>query len=154
MTKLLDALPREAILAELHSRDKKGIIEELVMPVSRMAGLEHRYLVRVLMERERLGSTGIGGGIGIPHGKMKGLERMLVGFGRSREGVDFDAIDGRPAHLFFVLITPEDSIDVHLRLLAQISRMLKNDRFKERLLTAADRDEILRVIREEEPSET
>ncbi|MFP4031124.1 MAG: PTS sugar transporter subunit IIA [Desulfococcaceae bacterium] len=153
MMKLLDALPREAILSELHSPDKKGIIEELVMPISRMVGLEYRELVRVLMERERLGSTGIGGGIGIPHGKMKGLDRLLVGFGRSREGVDFDSIDGRPAHLFFVLITPEDSIDVHLRLLAQISRMLKNDRFKERLLAAADRDELLRVIREEDQSE-
>jgi PTS system nitrogen regulatory IIA component len=154
MMKLLDALPREAILSELHSPDKKGIIEELVMPISRMAGVEYRDLVRVLMERERLGSTGIGGGIGIPHGKMKGLDRLLVGFGRSREGVDFDSIDGRPAHLFFVLITPEDSIDVHLRLLAQISRMLKNDRFKERLLAAPDRDELLRVIREEDQSET
>jgi PTS system nitrogen regulatory IIA component len=151
--KLLDVLPREAVLADLHSQDKKGIIEELVMPVSRMANVAYRDLVRVLMERERLGSTGIGGGIGIPHGKMRGLDRMLVGFGRSRGGVEFEAIDGRPAHLFFLLVTPEDSIDAHLRLLAQISRMLKNDHFKERLLHAADRDELLRVIREEAPSE-
>lgn len=152
--KLLDVLSKEAVLAELRSKDKKGIIEELVMPVAREAKVEYRDLVRVLMERERLGSTGIGGGIGIPHGKMKGLDGLLVGFGRSREGVEFDSIDGRPAHLFFLLVTPENSIDVHLRLLAQISRMLKNDVFKERLLQAADRDELLRVIREEERAET
>jgi PTS system nitrogen regulatory IIA component len=102
------------------------------------------------MDRERLGSTGIGGGIGIPHGKIKDLETLVLGFGLSRKGVDFESIDGQPTHIFFVLITPEDSTGLHLKLLARISRMLKNDPFKERLLNAADRQEILDIIKEED----
>jgi PTS system nitrogen regulatory IIA component len=102
------------------------------------------------MDRERLGSTGIGGGIGIPHGKIKDLESLVLGFGLSRKGVDFEAIDGKPTHIFFVLITPENSTGLHLKLLARISRILKNDQFKERLQNAADRDEIFDIIKEED----
>jgi PTS system nitrogen regulatory IIA component len=102
------------------------------------------------MERERLGSTGIGGGIGIPHGKIKDLESLVLGFGLSRKGIDFESIDGEPTHIFFVLITPEDSTGLHLKLLARISRILKNDHFKERLLNATDRDEIFEIIKEED----
>jgi PTS system nitrogen regulatory IIA component len=102
------------------------------------------------MDRERLGSTGIGGGIGIPHGKIKDLESLVLGFGRSRKGVDFEAIDGKPTHIFFILITPENSTGLHLKLLARISRILKNDQFKERLQNAADRDEIFDIIKEED----
>ena len=106
--------------------------------------------MRVLIERERLGSTGIGGGIGIPHGKLKGLESLVLGFGLSRRGVDFESIDGRPTHIFFLLITPENSTGVHLKLLARISRILKNDPFKEKLFNAADREEVLSIIDEED----
>jgi PTS system nitrogen regulatory IIA component len=102
------------------------------------------------MERERLGSTGIGGGIGIPHGKLKGIDALIVGFGLSRKGVNFESIDGRPTHIFFLLVTPENSIDIHLKLLSQISRILKNDLLKERLRNAESRDEVLDIIREED----
>lgn len=148
--KILDALHREAILADLKALDKKGVIEELVTPVSRIAGVNREYLVRVLMERERLGSTGIGEGVGIPHGKLKDLESLVLGFGLSRKGVDFESMDGRPTHIFFILITPENSTGLHLKLLAQISKILKNDPFKEKLLNATDSDEIYSIIKEEE----
>ena len=95
-------------------------------------------------------STGIGGGIGIPHGKIKDLETLVLGFGLSRKGIDFESIDGQLTHIFFVLITPEDSTGLHLKLLARISRILKNDHFKDRLLNAADRQEIFEVIKEED----
>jgi PTS system nitrogen regulatory IIA component len=148
--KILDVLHKDAILDNLKSTDKKGVIEELVTPVAHIAGIDHEDLVRVLMERERLGSTGIGGGIGIPHGKLKFLKNLVLGFGISRKGVDFESIDGRPVHIFFLLITPENSTGIHLKLLAQISRILKNNPFKEKLLHAADRDEIISIIQEED----
>ncbi|MFC1828469.1 PTS sugar transporter subunit IIA [Thermodesulfobacteriota bacterium] len=148
--KILDVLQKDAILVDLKALDKKGVLEELVMPVADIAGVNHEDLVRVLMERERLGSTGIGGGVGIPHGKLKDLESMVIGFGLSRKGVDFESMDGQPVHIFFLLITPENSTGLHLKLLARISRILKNDSFKEKLLNAGDRDEIFSIIQEED----
>ena len=151
--KILDVLRKETILADMKAHDKKGVLEELVTPVARVAGVDHEHLVRVLMERERLGSTGIGDGIGIPHGKLKGLESLVLGFGLSRKGVDFESIDGLPAHIFFLLITPENSTGLHLKLLARISRILKNDSFKKKLLEANGSDEIYSIIKEEEEEE-
>jgi len=148
--KILDILPKEAILADLKSKDKKGVIEELVTPVAPIAKVNHEDLVRVLMERERLGSTGIGGGIGIPHGKLPGLESLVLSFGLSRKGVDFESMDGHPTYIFFLLITPENSTGLHLKLLARISKILKNEPFKQSLLNAADRDEIFNVIKNED----
>ena len=148
--KILDVLDKEAILVDLKSDDKKGVLEELVTPAARIAGVNHEEVMRVLLEREQLGSTGIGGGIGIPHGKLKGLKSLVLGFGLSRKGVDFESIDGKPTHIFFLLVTPENSTGLHLKLLARISRILKNDLFKERLLEAIDRDEILSIIKEED----
>jgi PTS system nitrogen regulatory IIA component len=148
--KILDVLLKEAILSDLKANDKKRVLEELVTPVARIADLNHDYLVKVLMERERLGSTGIGEGIGIPHGKVKDLESLVLGFGLSKKGVDFDSMDGQPAHIFFLLLTPENSTGLHLKLLARISRILKNDPFKQKLLRATNRDEIYSIIQEEE----
>jgi PTS system nitrogen regulatory IIA component len=148
--KILDVLHKEAIITDLKALDKKGVLEELVEPVARIAGLKHDNLVRVLMERERLGSTGIGEGIGIPHGKLKDLDSLILGFGLSRKGVDFEAMDGQPTHIFFLLVTPENSTGLHLKLLARISRILKNDYFKQKLLNAVDSDEIYLIIKEEE----
>lgn len=148
--KICDVLDRRSILPDLKAQNKKGILEELVVPVAEIAGVSQKDLTKVLMERERLGSTGIGGGIGIPHGKMKNLESLVLGFGLSRKGVDFESLDGQPTHIFFLLITPENNTGLHLKLLARISRILKNDPFKTRLLGAADGDEILGIIKEED----
>ena len=135
---------------DLKATDKKGVMDELVKPIASAGGLDHKELVRILMERERLGSTGIGGGIGIPHGKIKTLDSLVLGFGLSRKGVDFESMDGRPTHIFFLLITPENSTGLHLKLLARISRILKNDPFKEKLITAEDPGEVIEIIREED----
>ncbi len=147
---ILDFLPEEAVLPELRAHSKAEVLEELAAPVARLAAIPVEELVTVLLERERLGSTGIGGGIGIPHGKHRRLERLMIGFGRSREGVDFESLDGRPTRLFFLLVTPENSTGSHLQMLARISRMLKHEPFKERLLQAADRREIREIIRQED----
>lgn len=148
--KILEILKREAIIADLKATNKKGVLEELVVPVSAIAGIEPEILVKVLLEREKLGSTGIGNGIGIPHGKLKELEEMVIGFGLSRRGVEFESIDGDPTHIFFVLMTPENSTGLHLKLLARISRILKNEPFRERLIKAADSEEIYHIIEEED----
>ena len=148
--KIVNVLNRDAIIVDLKSSDKKGVLEELVAPVARIAGVVPEELVKVLMDRERLGSTGIGGGIGIPHGKLKNLDALILGFGLSRKGVDFESMDNRPTHIFFILITPENSTGTHLKLLARISRILKNDILKERLMGATDREEVLDILNEED----
>lgn len=148
--KILDVLSKETINVDMQARDKKGILDELVAPVAAAAGENHEKLVKVLMERERLGSTGIGGGIGIPHGKLKNLQSLILGFGLSRQGVDFESMDGRPTHIFFLLLTPENSAGMHLKLLARISRMLKNTDFKERLMQSQTAEEILAAVAEED----
>ncbi len=149
--KLIDVLQKEAILVGLKSKNKKGVIRELVTPLARMANVDPDDLIRVLMEREKLGSTGIGKGIGIPHGKLKKLDSLILGFGVSHEGVDFESMDGQPVHIFFLLVTPETSIDMHLKMLARISGILKNELFIEKLLNAKDRDEVWEIIcREDE----
>jgi len=145
--KILDNLKKEAIIDDLKSQDKKGIIEELVTPIADASSINHEDIVRVLLERERLGSTGIGNGIGIPHGKLKGIDSLILGFGLSRKGVDFDSMDGQPTHIFFLLISPENSAGLHLKLLAQISKILKMDAFREKLLKATNKDEIYETIR-------
>jgi nitrogen PTS system EIIA component len=146
--KILEVLPKEAIITDMKSKVKGEVIEELVASISKITGISSSELVRVLLERERLGSTGIGGGIGIPHGKLKDLGSLIMGFGLSRKGVDFESIDGRPAHLFFIILTPENSTGLHLKLLARISRLLKNESFKKKLMKATDSDQIYSIIEE------
>ncbi|MGH7907926.1 MAG: PTS sugar transporter subunit IIA, partial [Candidatus Binataceae bacterium] len=104
----------------------------------------------VLDERERLGSTAIGDGIAIPHGKLKGVSRILGVFGRHPGGVDFESLDGNLTYLFFLLVAPEDSTSLHLKALARVSRLLKDGGFRERLLKAADAGEIFRLIKDED----
>jgi len=144
--KILDLLKKEAIIVDLKATDKMGVIEELITPISRITQTDQNELVRVIMNRERLGSTGIGSGIGIPHGKLKELPSLVLGFGSSRKGVDFDTIDGKRAYIFFLLLTPEDATGLHLKLLARISRILKNDLFRQQLKDARNVDEVYAVI--------
>lgn len=148
--KLLDSLRKKSIIPDMDSGDKEGVLEVLADTLTEVSGTSRRELVRVLLERERLGSTGIGGGIAIPHGKLKSIDKLLLAFGRSRKGVDFDAMDGKPTHLFFVLITPEGSTGIHLKMLARISRLLKDSSFRERLMAADTRDDLYQIIKSED----
>lgn len=146
--KILDVLIKEAVLVDLKSVDKKGVLEELTAPLTGITQTNRNDLVKILMDRERLGSTGIGGGIAIPHGKMKGLETLILGFGLSRKGVNFESMDNRPSHIFFLLLTPENSTGVHLKLLARISKLLKDEAVKERLFHASTPEEVLDIIQD------
>ncbi len=145
--KLSELLDEDNIITELSAREKKGVLEELVAAVIRHEpSIDKSTLVKVLLERERLGSTGIGDGVAIPHGKYHGISRPLISFGRSREGLDFDSMDGQPAHLFFLLVAPEGSANIHLKVLATIARILKNSAFRKTLMEAPSREEIYRKI--------
>ena len=106
--------------------------------------------MEVLLERERLGSTGIGDGIAIPHGKLKDLDQLALSFGRSTAGVDFESMDGKPAHLFFLLVAPENCAGIHLRALAKIARLLKNSAVRKRLASVGTQDEIYAVLQEDD----
>jgi PTS system nitrogen regulatory IIA component len=148
--KITDLLQENTIITDLKARDKKGVLEELVKPVAEIVKISRQELVRVLMERERLGSTGIGDGIGIPHGKIKGMETIIIGCGISKSGVDFQSLDNRPTHLFFMILTPEESTGLHLRILAQLSKLLKNEAFREKLLKVSDKKDVYSIIKEED----
>ena len=149
--KILDILDKECIIPELRSKTKEEVLEELTGALLNCkANLDKEALVEVLLERERLGSTGIGDGIAIPHGKVQDLDELVLSFGRSTQGIEFDSMDGRPTHLFFLLIAPENSAGIHLRALAKISRLLKSSHFRQRLLEAETEEELFEVIQEED----
>lgn len=149
--KLLDFLPREGIIADLAAKDKAGVLQELSAVLVENGRIQSaREAVHVLLEREKLGSTGIGEGIAIPHGKLKELEDVVAVFGRSSQGVEFDSMDGAPVHLFFLLMAPENSASTHLKALARISRLLKDRGFREELLQAKSGEELYEIISRED----
>lgn len=149
--KILDILAKESIIPELSGKTKKQVLEELIdaLLINR-PHLDRDRLMTVLLERERLGSTGIGDGIAIPHGKMKDLDQLALSFGRSSQGVDFESMDGKPVHLFFLLVAPENCAGIHLRALAKIARLLKNGAVRKRLGNVQGREEVYAVIQMED----
>jgi nitrogen PTS system EIIA component len=149
--KICQFLTPDLILPDLQSRSKDGVLTELATHIAEhFPGLKAAEMLNVLMERERLGSTGIGEGFAIPHGKMKSLDQMVIAFGRSPQGIPFDSMDGKEAFYFFVLLAPEDSAGLHLKALAKISRFLKNSTFRENLGRAKGREELKRIIQEQD----
>ncbi|RII26848.1 MAG: PTS fructose transporter subunit IIA [Geobacter sp.] len=146
----LSALLQPAdIIADLTATSKDDVLVELAgLIAERHPGLDRDELIRVLMERERLGSTGIGDGIAVPHGKLKQARELVLAFGRSRSGVEFSSLDGRPVHLFFVLIAPQDAVGSHLKMLARISRLLKDPGVRRRLMETADAVTIHQIIQD------
>jgi nitrogen PTS system EIIA component len=150
--KILDILPTEELIApSLTGTTKSAVLRELAEHLARQQpAVDASRLVEVLWERERLGSTAIGDGIAIPHGKLLGLQGVIGAFGRHVAGVDFDSLDGSPTHLFFLLVAPEDSVGQHLKALARVSRLLKDRTFRDKLIGVADRAELFRLIREED----
>lgn len=145
--KLVDILPENLVIPELHGTTKDAVLRELAEHIAAAEpAIDTDALVRILWERERLGSTALGDGIAIPHGKLPAMDHVLAAFGRHPEGVDFDSLDTKPSHIFFVLVAPEHSVGLHLKALARVSRLLKDDRVRQQLLELRDRAEIYRVI--------
>jgi PTS system nitrogen regulatory IIA component len=148
--KIMDIIDIDLINADLKARNKREVLGELAGMVAKKEGMDVGTLVPVLEEREKLGSTGIGDGIAIPHGKLRGLKKLVASFGRSEKGVDFESIDGKPAHLFFLLMAPENTAGMHLKALARISRLLKDTKFRGRLMESKTIQEVYRALQEED----
>ena len=149
--KISELLDPRAIVADLQARDKTKVLAELTDALLLCeTALDREEVISVLLEREKLGSTGIGDGVAIPHGKLAGIPELKLVFGRSQVGVDFESMDGQPAYLFFLLIAPEESVGVHLKTLAKISKLLKDSSVRKKLLDAPDQAAIYQVILDEE----
>lgn len=144
--RLADVLSKENIIVDLKARRKSDVLDEMVAEISRAGSMDREKVLSALLEREKLGTTGIGHGVAIPHGKIRGIADIRVFFGRSRAGVDFDSMDKMPVHLIFLIIAPENSASAHLKILASISHLLKNMDFRETLMKAESGPEIYRAI--------
>ncbi|MCF6245817.1 MAG: PTS sugar transporter subunit IIA [Desulfobacula sp.] len=148
--KISQLLDKNTIIADLKSTDKSGVIAELAAAISECTKATADQIAEVLKEREQLGSTGIGGGIAIPHGKLDLVDTIVVGFGLSPKGLEYDSLDNKPVHIFFVLLTPVNSTGGHLKVLAQISKLLKMEQFKKGLMASTSVDEIYDLIKEQD----
>ena len=149
--KINEILTLETILAEVKANNKENSIEELAEFLCQNRAIADKSeLVRILLEREKLGSTGIGENVAIPHAKMKGLNQIIAAFGISKNGVEFDSLDQKPVNFIFVLLAPENATGTHLKALARISRLLKNQELKSNLLKASNREDIYNIILNED----
>lgn len=149
--KIIEILEPSCIIADMAAANKEEALEELAATlVPGPEGLDLATVVEVLMERERLGSTGIGDNVAIPHGKLANLSGLKLAFGRSLKGVDFESMDGKLSHLFFLLLAPVNSAGLHLKALAKVSRMLMSASFRESLMQAAQGQEIYQLLSEKD----
>lgn len=149
--RILDFLKPSAIHVDLAATTKKAVIEELVALLMKDGKVKDaKATIDVLLEREKLGSTGIGQGIAIPHAKTDQAAEVIAAFGLSKRGVQFDALDGEPAYIFFLLVAPPDAAGLHLKALARISRLLKDKFFRQSLRDVRDPNEVIKIIREED----
>lgn len=145
--RMTDVIQPEMIWADIKADTKTAVIRELAENIARSLGQnDPEKIVVTLSEREKLGSTGIQDGIAIPHGKIPGLEKIIVACGRSIKGIEFDAHDLKLTHLFFVLLAPEFAAGQHLKTLARLSKLLKNGRFRDKLMTAENAKEMFDAI--------
>lgn len=148
---IMDFLAESAVNLNLESKDKEGVLKELVDLLHQSGKIkDKKSLVKVLRGREELGSTGIGQGVAIPHGKSDQVSSICASFGLSKEGIPFDALDGEPVHIFFLLVAPEGKAADHLKALARISSLIKDKFFRKMLQGAKSVEEIVTVIQREE----
>jgi len=149
--KIMDYIKEDGVISDLQATDKLSVLKELtrvlIKPYQSPLAEE---IIHVVLNRERLGSTGIGEGIAIPHGQLKRFEDFIVSFGRSIKGINFDSIDEKPTHLFFLVMGPENSPVSNLKLLSRIATILKDASFKGQLMKARSQRELFQLITEED----
>ena len=149
---LSDFISPDSVLPSLRVKSKKQLLQELSSRAARRTGLPERVIFDVLLQRERLGSTGLGQGIAIPHGKIPGLKSIVGIFARLAEPVDFEAVDGEPVDLVFLLLAPEGAGADHLKALARISRLLREGSAVEKLRASRDAAALYAMLTESETS--
>ena len=150
---IMEFLDDRAVSIDVKTQQKEDVIRELVGLLVKAGSIKDKdvhKLVQILLNREALGSTGIGQGVAIPHGKSDCVDRLIAAFAVSKNGVSFDSLDGEPVHLFFLLVAPENSTGPHLKALARISRLLKDKHFRDSLQAAKDEKALLKIIRDED----
>jgi PTS system nitrogen regulatory IIA component len=149
--RLSDFINKRLINLSLQAKGKKETLEELTDLLARQRIIPDREkLVNVLLERESLGSTGVGNGIAIPHAKTDLAKKIIITFGRSDKGIDFDSLDKKPVYLIFLIIAPEDAHETYLRVLARISRLLHEEKIRNGLRAAQSPRQVVNLIRKEE----
>jgi nitrogen PTS system EIIA component len=147
-----DFISPDSVVPSLKAKTKKQLLQELASRAGRLTGLPERGIFDVLLQRERLGSTGLGQGIAIPHGKIAGLKGIVGIFARLAEPIDFDAVDGEPVDIVFLLLAPEGAGADHLKALARISRLLRAGSAVEKLRVSKDAAALYAVLTEGETS--
>jgi PTS system nitrogen regulatory IIA component len=147
-----DLIAPEAVLPSLKTKSKKQLLQELSARAARIAGLPERDIFDVLWQREQLGSTGLGQGVAIPHGKLGGLKQIVGLFAHLAEPVEFDAVDGEPVDIVFLLLAPEGAGADHLKALARISRLLRERGSVEKLRASKDAAALYAVLTQDEAS--
>ena len=149
--KISQVLDKHAIKIGLRSTTKEDALKELVDILAEVENIgDSKSILKALVERENLGSTGIGQGIAIPHGKTDKVTRLVAVMGMSKHGVDFDALDGEPVYIFFLLVAPKETAGPHLKALAQISRLLRDSYFCELLRKCETGEQVFNLIKTEE----
>jgi nitrogen PTS system EIIA component len=149
---LSDFISPDSVLPSLRAKTKKQLLQELASRAARRTGLPERVIFDVLLQRERLGSTGLGQGIAIPHGKILGLKGIVGIFARLAEPIDFEAVEGEPVDIVFLLLAPEGAGADHLKALARISRLLREGSAVEKLRASRDAAALYAVLTEGEAS--
>ncbi len=149
--KIRQILDPTAVIPDLAGPAKLDVLRALCEPVAKLnPSIRPERFLETLVEREKLNSTGLSDGVAVPHGKLSGLPSITASFGRSLSGIEFDSLDGKPARLFFAIFAPEAAGGDHLRVLARVSRILKEEAFRKRILEAPDAATIHRLICEED----
>jgi PTS system nitrogen regulatory IIA component len=149
--KMTEFLHKDAIIKDIKAANKTDVIKELVETLTKAYSIKDKdLLIKTLLNREALGSTGIGQGIGIPHAKCNVVKELIAVLGISHKGVDFDSLDGEPTHIFLLLVAPEDAAGPHLKALARISRLLKDKFVRDSLISASDENSLLEIITQED----
>ena len=151
--RIAEFLDEGAVSCDVKADSKEGVIRELVSLLVKSGAIKDKdmpKLVQILLDREALGSTGIGQGVAIPHGKSSCVTNVVGAVGISHTGMSFDSLDGEAVQIFFLLVAPEDSAGPHLKALARISRLLKEKHFRDSLRNAKDEKTLIKIIRDED----
>lgn len=146
---IFDILKKESVILNLKADSKEEIINELTCSLKTLKD-KKKKIMAALLERESLGSTGIGDNIAIPHAKISGISKIIAAFGRTNRGVAFNSLDGKPVNFIFLIVAPENSAGAYIKVLARISKLLKNVSLRKSLLKAEDEDKLYNLIIEED----
>ena len=149
--KVFELLDEKFILTDFKSVEKESVINELIDLYKGNDKVNDIEMVRTaILDREKIMSTGVGKGFAIPHGKTNAVNNVIAAFGKTTRDIDYDALDGNPVHLVFLLVGRDDMVSKHIKLLSRISRLMNKDEFRERLVNSNTKEEIINIFKEEE----